>query len=98
MTLRPFSTDKPQRESITRQAIIHTRLDAANYLIDLGDGTPQMAFWGGNILLDPGTIVHAWWANEAFVHIIRGLAAGEGPLEPPSQQSALQTPADGSAA
>lgn len=70
MTMRPFPTDKPQRESYGRQAVIRMRIDAVNYIIDLGDGLPSMGFHLGPKLLDPGEIVRVDWANEGPIWTI----------------------------
>ena len=92
---RVFSSDLPGRASLARRAIVRARIDAANYILDLGDGTPQLGYWSGGITINRGQHVTAYWANEAAVYVIRGLASGEEPASALAQQSGTQTPVTG---
>jgi len=89
-----FSTDKPQTESINRVARIRTRIDAANYIVDPGDGTAVMAYHAGPIMLERGQEVVVAWANEGGILLIRGLSSTEEPVAPLQQQQGITTPID----
>ena len=72
---RIFATDLPGRASIARMATVRMTFgDTVHYLVDLGDGLPQMAFWSGNRSFLRGERVMVYWANEAGAWFIRGRA------------------------
>ena len=96
MVLRPFTTDKPQRESYGRSVVIRARIDASNYLVDTGDGMPEMAYFSGAVLLVPSQRVSALWSPEGFMWIIRGPDALEDPVVAGTEQAGTEVPVDGS--
>lgn len=69
--LRPFTTDRPMRDTLGRKGIIRARIDAANYIVDFGgpDGTAQLGFFGAGVL-NVGDVVRGWWANESAVWLL----------------------------
>ncbi len=97
MEIRPYTTDKPQRESYGRSLVVRARLDASNYLVDTGFGV-EMAYYSGAVLLSLGQRVSAIWASEAFMWLIRGPDSPEEPTAAATQQSGGEVPVDGSGA
>lgn len=67
---RYFSTDLPDRGTIARRGSVRSRLSNNNYIVDLGDGLPQLAYWGGTTPWVPGDEVTLYWGNEAATYVI----------------------------
>lgn len=78
-TTRYFSTDLPRRNSWGRMATVRSRLSNGEYIVDMGDGLPQMANRPGDDPLVPGDERRAAWPQSSSTwHLDRldGTASG----------------------